>query len=115
MKACVPQQTVSYPLLVGKLVAMIIAHHDPPSTISSATLLRDCGSSLAVACIPDDATDDASFGTPHRAFSPPHNLNDVLENNLLKPLLANQRPSAHRVGPLFAAQLRRISHPSAFC
>lgn len=115
MKAYVPQQTVSYPLLVGKLVAMIIAHHDPPSTISSATLLRDCGSSSGSGVHSGRCDGRCKFRNATSRLSPPQNLNDVLENNLLKPLLANQRPSAHRVGPLFAAQLRRISHPGAFC
>jgi hypothetical protein len=48
----------------------------------------------------------------HIAPFPHHFLSTMFRNNLLKPLLANQRPSAHRVGPLFAAQLRRISIPA---
>ena len=85
-----PRQTVPTLLLLlyswVLVVAMIIVHHDPPSTIPARLCFVTVGPQLPVACIPDDA----SFGTPHRAFSPP--TSTMLRNNLLTPV--NSQPAS---------------------
>jgi hypothetical protein len=93
------------------VVAMIIVHHDPPSTIPARLLLRDCGSSLAVACIPDGR---CMFRNATSRLFPTTPLNDVQKQPTQAAISQPASVCTSRRAAVCCTAPPHL-HPGAFC